>query len=67
MSEEFEKMKAFINKMINVCYEGGSLDGGDIQEELENHGLLIKHVVYEPCETDKNRCNCSDSCSIEEF
>jgi hypothetical protein len=64
---EIKQLKSFVNNLCEGVFDGGSYDGSDIQEMMLNHGLLIKHIVYESCETDKKCCNCIEFCSTEEF
>jgi len=44
-----DALKAFANDMINACFEGGSFDGGDIQDIAAKHGLLRVESRDEEC------------------
>lgn len=35
-----EGLRAFANEMISAAFEGGSFDGGDIQDIAVKHGLM---------------------------
>jgi len=39
----------FIDEVLEIGFEGGDLDGGDIQALAERHGLLRPVTVKEPC------------------
>jgi len=51
------KIKALVVKLAEVCWNGGTLDGGELQEMLVEAGVLIDVVVNEPC---GERCRCSE-------
>lgn len=42
-------MKAFANEMIGAAFEGGSFEGGDIQDIAVKHGLLQIEQRTEEC------------------
>lgn len=42
-------LKAFANDMITAAFEGGSFDGGDIQDIAVKHGLLRIEQRTEEC------------------
>lgn len=42
-------LKAFAREMINAAFEGGSFDGGDIQDIAVKHGLLRIERREEEC------------------
>lgn len=43
-------LKAFANEMINAAFEGGSFEGGDIQDIAVKHGLMrIERREEEEC------------------
>ncbi|MBP5969416.1 hypothetical protein [Pseudomonas iridis] len=44
-----DALKAFANEMINASFEGGSFDGGDIQDIAAKHGLLRIEPRNEEC------------------
>ena len=53
LSQDLEKrlapMKAFASEMIGAAFEGGSFDGGDIQDIAVKHGLLQIEQRTEEC------------------
>jgi hypothetical protein len=44
-----DSLKAFANEMIGAAFEGGSFDGGDIQDIAVKHGLLQIEQRAEEC------------------
>lgn len=44
-----DSLKAFANEMIGAAFEGGSFDGGDIQDIAVKHGLLRIEQRAEEC------------------
>jgi hypothetical protein len=56
MSEN-AKVKKLAAKLAEVCWDGGSLDGGELQELLVEADVLTGAVVNEPC---GERCRCSE-------
>ena len=64
MSEE-EKMKAFIRELFDIYYpDCGDIDGGELQDLAEKHGILVPEIRHVPC---GEFCNCAQVCSDEEF
>ena len=64
MSEE-EKMKAFINALLEEFYpECGDIDGGTFQDLAEKFGILVKEIRHEPC---GEFCNCAQVVYDEEW
>lgn len=63
-----EKMKSFINELFED-YEGGSdLDGGDLQDLAEKHGILVPTIHHEPCsDGELNECVCAGICDDDDF
>ncbi|MCF7545315.1 hypothetical protein [Pseudomonas petrae] len=55
--EEPVGLRAFANDMISAAYEGGSFDGGDIQNIAVKHGLLRIEQRVEAC---GEHCACSE-------
>lgn len=55
--EEPVGLRAFANDMISAAYEGGSFDGGDIQDIAVKHGLLRIEQRVEAC---GEHCACSE-------
>jgi hypothetical protein len=51
------KLKALVAKLAEICWDGGSLDGGELQEMLVEAGVLTGVVINEPC---GERCRCSE-------
>lgn len=63
MSEE--KMKTFIRELFDIYYpDCGDIDGGELQDLAEKHGILVPEIRHEPC---GDSCNCAQICSDEEF
>jgi ferredoxin len=60
MSEN-AKVKKLVAKLAEICWDGGSLDGGELQEMLVEAGVLIGVVIKEPC---AGKCRCSE-CDVE--
>ncbi|MHC5194859.1 hypothetical protein ACYSUW_13990 [Pseudomonas frederiksbergensis] len=50
-------LRGFANSMIDICFEGGNADGGQIQEYGVNHGLLKPEVRSDRCE---GACACAE-------
>ena len=64
MSEE-ERMKAFIRELFDIYYpDCGDIDGGELQDLAEKHGILVPEIRHAPC---GEFCNCAQVCSDEEF
>jgi hypothetical protein len=42
-------------ELAQICWEGGSLDGGKLQDLLVKHGVLVEATVEKPC---SEYCNC---------
>jgi hypothetical protein len=43
------KVKALVAELAQVCWDGGSLDGGELQEMLVKAGVLTDVIADEPC------------------
>lgn len=43
------KLKTLAAKLAEVCWDGGSLDGGELQELLVDADVLVGVVASEPC------------------
>lgn len=52
-----DSLKAFANEMIAAAFEGGSFDGGDIQDIAVKHGLLRIERRNEAC---GEVCGCTE-------
>jgi hypothetical protein len=52
-----DSLKAFANELISASFEGGSFDGGDIQDIAVKHGLLQVEQRTEAC---GEVCACSE-------
>lgn len=64
MSEE-EKMKSFIRELFDIYYpDCGDIDGGELQDLAEKHGILVPEIRHEPC---GEFCNCAQVCYDEEW
>lgn len=46
---ENAKVKNLVAKLAEVCWDGGSLDGGELQEMLVEADVLTGVVANEPC------------------
>jgi hypothetical protein len=46
---ERDTLRAFANEMVSAAFEGGSFDGGDIQDIAVKHGLLRIEQPEEEC------------------
>jgi hypothetical protein len=57
--ENGKKLGEFAHQIIQIAFEGGSLDGGDIQDMGVKCGLLIE-TTYDP-----EIHGCPDHCSAE--
>lgn len=53
-----DQLKAFAVEMINASFEGGSFEGGDIQDIAVKHGLL---------RIDQREDECGEVCACREF
>lgn len=56
-AQDVAGLVAFANAMIDIAFEGGDADGGQIQEAAEKHGLLVKHERQSRCREEF--CNCA--------
>ena len=65
--KEIEALRGFANELCEVVFDGGSLDGSDIQDMMLEHGLLIAEIMNEPCEKGSSSCRCQEYCSSEDF
>lgn len=50
-------MLRFVNKAIEICFDGCDYDGGQMQEDLHKFGLLEQQAMHEPC---GEGCMCAD-------
>ncbi|HHQ2810282.1 TPA: hypothetical protein ACSPM7_005424 [Pseudomonas aeruginosa] len=64
LRENAVKLAAFAQEIISGALEGGSLDGADLQESAERHGLIAKQVMNEPCRGPEEYCACAWSTSF---
>jgi len=48
-------------ELAQVCWEGGSLDGGELQDLLVKHGVLVETTVEKPC---SEWCNCQHNDAV---
>jgi hypothetical protein len=51
------KLKALARKLAEVCWDGGTLDGGELQDLLIEAGVLIDVVAMTPC---GENCRCRE-------
>jgi len=52
-----EAVKTLVHKLAERTWEGGELDGGELQDLLLEAGILVPVEVAEPC---GENCNCAD-------
>jgi hypothetical protein len=52
------KLKTLVANLAEICWEGSSLDGGELQEMLVQAGVLVDVIVDEPCE---GHCRCRNA------
>lgn len=52
-----QALKDFVHKLAQRCWEGGELDGGELQDMLVEAGILVPETVNEPC---GENCACAD-------
>jgi hypothetical protein len=50
-------IKNLVHKLAERCWEGGEVDGGELQDLLSEAGVIVPTTVDEPCGED---CNCAD-------
>jgi hypothetical protein len=55
---------AFAQEIMSI-WPHGDVDGGDLQNIAEKHGLLTPETFYEPCQ--ESGCNCSGMWSSDEW
>ena len=61
------KLEAAHRELAKICWEwlahasGGSLEGGELQDILVKHGVLVKTIVEKPC---SEWCNCEDNDAV---
>lgn len=61
-----EKMKSFIRELFDIYYpDCGDIDGGDLQDLAEKHGILVSEIRHIPCNDEL--CACAQVCSDMEF
>ncbi|MBJ2318068.1 hypothetical protein JFT37_06035 [Pseudomonas fluorescens] len=58
LNAERDQFKAFAVEMINASFEGGSFDGGDIQDIAVKHGLL---------RIERREDECGEACACREY
>jgi hypothetical protein len=49
MTEPDRKLKTLITSLAELCWDGDSLDGGELQELLVAAEVLIAVAAIEPC------------------
>lgn len=64
---ESERMKAFILALFDKHYECDlmGVDGGDLQDLAEEHGILVPELHHEPC--SDQYCRCAEDCYPEDW
>ncbi|EZI28917.1 hypothetical protein [Pseudomonas extremaustralis] len=58
LDRERNQLRAFAVDMINASFEGGSFDGGDIQDIAVKHGLLA---------IERREVECGEACACREY
>lgn len=58
LKTERDQLKAFAIEMVNASFEGGSFDGGDIQDIAVKHGLL---------RIEQREGECGEGCACREY
>lgn len=61
LEQELNSLKAFADFMLGVSFDGGGIDGADIQEKGAELGLLREQEMQEPCGED---CACAEVCDF---
>ena len=58
-------MAGFIRELFGMYFpECGDIDGADLQELGEKHGVLVPKVYYAPC---NEFCNCAGFCDAADW
>lgn len=58
-------MAGFIRELFGMYFpECGDIDGADLQELGEKHGVLVPKVYYAPCD---EFCNCAGFCDAADW
>ena len=65
-AEREAKLRAFAVDVM-ACWPHGDVDGGDLQEIAEKHGLLRPETRNQPCDEEPNRCHCLEYGGRDEF
>lgn len=58
LERERNQLRAFAVEMVNASFEGGSFDGGDIQDIAVKHGLL---------RIEQREDECGEACGCREY
>ena len=48
-------------ELAQVCWEGGTLDGGTLQDILVKNGVLVEAIAEKPC---SQWCNCKHNDAV---
>lgn len=56
-AETQKSLVGFVDAIIQVVWDAGSLDGGDIQDLALEHGVLKEVDILEPC---SEFCACAE-------
>lgn len=54
---ETDKITKLLHNLAKVCWDGCDLDGGTLQDWLEEAGVIVPTEVKKPC---SDNCNCAD-------
>ena len=58
------RLKAFVDEVIEVAFDGGDCDGAEIQEAATRWGLLKETTQEEPC---GDACRCLEYAGRDDF
>lgn len=56
---DLARLRAFARDVVDVAFDGCGLDGGEIQDMAEDHGLLVEKMMQEPCSAEEGACACA--------
>lgn len=60
LKAERDRLRLFVGSVVKeYCWEIRDLNGGDVQDLAEKHGLIVKVAHAQPCEIEE--CNCEES------
>ena len=59
LEEQIAALRSFAQDVMRSWPEG-DVDGGDLQEYAEKHGLIVPRIMYAPCD-DEGFCECANA------